>query len=159
MIKSLRVDDRLLHGQVIASWMKALSIDSILIASDSAAHDEIKAMSVRVAKPLNVKLYIKDMQDSIAAVEKAAGLPKNFMVIVENVPDALTLAKNCPSLKGMTVTVGGQKMAEGRRRVLDLVCVSDQDLADLQQIESLGVNVVFQKLAEDSAKQLKNILN
>ena len=56
MIKTLRVDDRLLHGQVIASWMKALSIDSILIASDSTAHDEIKAMSVRVAKPLNTKL-------------------------------------------------------------------------------------------------------
>jgi len=158
MIKSLRVDDRLLHGQVIAGWMKALAVDNILIVSDSAAHDEVKAMSVRVAKPMNVKLYIKDMKDGFAAVEKASGLPKNFMVIVENIPDALALVQNCPALKGSTVTVGGQKMAEGRRRVLDLVCVSDQDLADLRQIEELGVNLKFQKLPEDKAKQLKDVL-
>ena len=99
------------------------------------------------------------MRDSVAAVEKAAALPKNFMVIVENIPDALTLAQNCPSLKGTTLTVGGQKMAEGRRRVLDLVCISDQDLEELQEIEKLGVNVVFQKLADDRAKTLKSVLD
>lgn len=157
MIKAFRIDDRLLHGQVITGWMKPLSIDNILVIGDQAAHDETKAMSIKIAKPMNVKLYIKDLKEGCAALEKASGLPKNFIVIVENVPDALALVENCPSLKGTTVTMGGQKMAEGRRRAADLVCLSDRDIEDLKKIEQLGAKVVIQKLPKDRALQLSDI--
>ena len=42
MILKIRIDDRLLHGQVAYSWKSALSYNAIVIASDSAAKDEVR---------------------------------------------------------------------------------------------------------------------
>ena len=68
MIKCLRVDHRLLHGQVAFSWTSHLSADCILIACDAVMNDEIRKASIKLAKPQGVKLVIKNIEDSIAAI-------------------------------------------------------------------------------------------
>ena len=60
MIKLLRVDHRLLHGQVAFSWTSKLSADCILIASDAVMNDDLRKMSIKLAKPTGVKLVIKN---------------------------------------------------------------------------------------------------
>ena len=56
MIVLLRVDDRLLHGQVAKTWTKKYSVDEILIVSDEVVDDEFSKMTLCLAKPSNVKL-------------------------------------------------------------------------------------------------------
>ena len=51
MIKLLRIDHRLLHGQVVFKWSKVLGIDCILIANDAVAKDELRMTALRMAKP------------------------------------------------------------------------------------------------------------
>ena len=68
MIKLLRVDHRLLHGQVAFSWCHTLGANAILVVSDSVAKDEIRMKTMRLAKPSGVKLVIKSVDDSIAAI-------------------------------------------------------------------------------------------
>lgn len=52
MIKLLRVDHRLLHGQVAFSWTSTLSADCILIASDAVMKDDLRKMSIKLANRL-----------------------------------------------------------------------------------------------------------
>ena len=98
MVKMIRIDDRLLHGQVMVSWIKYLRIQGILIVSDSVASDEMKKMAVTVAKPADIRLFIKNVEEGIAAMEKLNGFSYDSLVIVENVADARRLVENCPCL-------------------------------------------------------------
>ena len=59
MIKCLRVDHRLLHGQVAFSWTSALGADCILIANDDVMKDELRKTTIKMAKPQGVKLVMK----------------------------------------------------------------------------------------------------
>ena len=68
MIKCLRVDHRLLHGQVAFSWTSALGADCILIANDDVMKDELRKTTIKMAKPQGVKLVMKSVEDGIAAV-------------------------------------------------------------------------------------------
>jgi len=55
MILLLRVDHRLLHGQVVFSWIQNLKADCILIANDSVATDELRKSTLKLAKPQEIK--------------------------------------------------------------------------------------------------------
>ena len=66
MIKLLRIDDRLLHGQVAFSWTKVLSIESIIIVNDEVVKDEITKMTLGIAKPRGTTLVVKGVEDGIA---------------------------------------------------------------------------------------------
>ena len=65
MIKSLRVDHRLLHGQVAFSWTSHLGADCILLASDSLLNDELRLTTVKIARPPGIRLVAKNIDDSI----------------------------------------------------------------------------------------------
>jgi len=70
MIKMMRVDHRLLHGQVAFSWTSALSADCILIADDETASNELKKSAMKLAKPNGVKLVIKNVDEAIKSLKK-----------------------------------------------------------------------------------------
>ena len=69
MIKLVRVDHRLLHGQVAFAWTKNLSVDCILIANDEVAADKLRMAALRMAAPAGVKVVIKNIVDSVAAIQ------------------------------------------------------------------------------------------
>ena len=85
MIKNLRVDHRLLHGQVAFSWTSALGADCILIANDLVMKDEIKKMAIKMAKPQGVKLVIKSVEDGIKAINSGVTDKYKLFIIVESV--------------------------------------------------------------------------
>lgn len=64
MIKLLRVDYRLVHGQVAISWSRHIGADCILVANDEVAKDEMRQSMLRLSKPQGMKLVIKSIEDS-----------------------------------------------------------------------------------------------
>lgn len=94
MISLMRIDDRLIHGQVAFGWSTSLGINVILVVNDEAKNDQMKAMALNLAKPNNVTLYIRGVQESGEIVEKFAQSKKNnVLVLVKNTKDALELVK------------------------------------------------------------------
>lgn len=87
MIKLLRIDHRLLHGQVAFSWTKFLESDCILIASDNLMKDELKMSAMRMAKPTGVKLVMKSIEDSIKALNSGVTDKYKLFIIVESVEE------------------------------------------------------------------------
>ncbi len=51
MIAQLRVDDRLIHGQVALVWTKELDTPGIVVANDNAANNEMVQMTLKMATP------------------------------------------------------------------------------------------------------------
>ena len=88
MIKLCRVDHRLLHGQVAFSWSHALGADAILIVSDEVASNEVRMKTMRLAKPVGIKLVIKSVDDSIKAIKSGVTDKYRLLVVTGSVADA-----------------------------------------------------------------------
>jgi fructoselysine and glucoselysine-specific PTS system IIB component len=83
MIKFVRVDHRLIHGQVAFAWTKSLGIDCILVASDSVAKDNLRMSALRMAAPSGVKVVIKSIEDSAANILSGKTDKYNLMIVLE----------------------------------------------------------------------------
>ena len=95
MIKLLRVDHRLLHGQVAFSWKNAVEADCILIACDAVMKDDLRKTSIKLAKPSGVKLVIKNMDDAVNAINSGVTDKYKLLTVVESIKDAERLCKEC----------------------------------------------------------------
>ena len=80
MIKLIRVDYRLIHGQVAVSWTASLGADAILLVSDTLQNDTIRKETLLLAKPSNVKLVAKDTQGAIDILK--SGKTDHYKVFV-----------------------------------------------------------------------------
>ena len=95
MVKLLRIDRRLIHGQIAFAWTAYLDVNCILVANDDAAGDDIRMATLRLAKPQNTKLIIKSIDDSIAAFKSGKTDKYKIMIVVENVDDKDFLTALC----------------------------------------------------------------
>lgn len=158
MLKLIRVDERLLHGQVAIGWTSNSGANTILVANDEAQKDKVKAMALDLAKPSGVKLYIRSVAESGPIVEKFASAKKaQVLVLVRTVQDALKLIKNSNGVI-KELNVGGLKFEDGKKKLNDYVAVSDQDIEDLKTIQKLGVNLDFRMLPRDKKLSLADLL-
>ena len=115
MITLLRVDHRLLHGQVAFSWTQYVGADCILIANDSVPGDELRKTTIKLAKPPSVKLVIKNINDSIEAIKSGVTDKYNLFIVVESVNDAWRIASAIDEIK--SINLGGIKAKEGSKNI------------------------------------------
>src|ERR1700753_1145947 len=88
MLKLIRIDDRLVHGQVAFTWTPALNINCIVVANDRAATDEFLKMTLGLAKPAGVKLVIKTIRETIPFLNDAKNAALSILVLIDSVKDA-----------------------------------------------------------------------
>lgn len=84
MIKLLRVDHRLLHGQVAMTWTQELDTNCILIACDAVVKDDVRKTTLKLARPAGVKLVIKSVDDSIEALRSGVTDKYRLFIVVES---------------------------------------------------------------------------
>ncbi|MDU6412659.1 MAG: PTS sugar transporter subunit IIB, partial [Yersiniaceae bacterium] len=107
MITLLRVDHRLLHGQVAFSWTQFIGADCILIANDSVPDDELRKTTLKLAKPPSVKLVIKNISDAIESLKSGVTDKYRLFIVVESVADACRLVNAVPEIT--SINLGGVK--------------------------------------------------
>lgn len=78
MIKLVRIDYRLLHGQVVFAWTRALDIDHIIVANAKAAADAFITMSLNLAKPAGVTLDIATVEQAAEKQQRQVGSKKSW---------------------------------------------------------------------------------
>lgn len=156
MIKLMRIDHRLLHGQVAFSWTKFLEADCILIASDNLMNDELKMSAIRMAKPTGIKLVMKSLDDSISALNSGVTDKYKLFIIVESVEDAYQLAKKVNHIT--SINIGGMKSCEDRRQVSKAVFVSDNDVTLLKELNDRGIELEVRLVPSDTKQNIINLL-
>lgn len=149
MIKLVRIDHRLLHGQVVFKWSKLLDIDCILIASDSVCKDELRMQALRLAKPSNCKLVIKSIDDSAKAINSGATDKYKLLIILETIGDAYRLA-NLSNIK--EINFGGTRMEAGKKQISKAIFVSDEDIKMIKELHDSGV-YMFSQMVPDEEKE------
>lgn len=148
MILLLRVDHRLLHGQVAFSWIQNLGADCILIANDSVVNDELRKTTMKLAKPQEVKLVIKNIEDSIQALKSGVTDKYKLFIVVESVEDAHKIASEVDNIK--QINLGGVKARENSRNISKAVNLLEEEENLLKELQSLGIEIEIRQVANDN---------
>lgn len=151
MIKLLRVDHRLLHGQVAFSWTQYIGADCILIANDSVPNDELRKTTIKLAKPPAVKLVIKNIDDAIEAIKSGVTDKYKLFIVVESVSDAWRLATAVPEIT--SINLGGIKAKEGSRNISKAINVLPDEISLLEELVQAGKEIEIRQVPGDR-KQL-----
>jgi PTS system mannose-specific IIB component len=96
MIVQIRIDDRLIHGQVALMWSKALDTKGIIVANDAAAEDETISATLKMACPSSQHLLVKGIEESKRVINDPRSKGMRILVLTNCVADALTLVEGCP---------------------------------------------------------------
>ncbi|MFL0252798.1 PTS sugar transporter subunit IIB [Clostridium neuense] len=148
MIKLLRVDHRLLHGQVAFSWTSFLQADCILIASDNVVNDQLRLTTIKLAKPSGVKLVIKNIEDSIKALKEGKTDKYRLFIVVESVGDAAKIAKAVKTIK--SINLGGTRPKENTISVSKVVHLTEEEINIVKELSSDGVEVEVRQVPNDT---------
>ena len=149
MIRQLRIDDRLVHGEVVALWVSNLGVNTIVIADDAYASNPINAMTANLVKPKNVNLYLKKISEALDYINDPSHEKEKIFVVCANAQNALTLVKGCENIT--EVNVGAMRHSSGKKQINLKVFVDDQDMKDLSEIANLG-RVIFQQTKPDQKR-------
>lgn len=156
MVKLLRVDERLLHGQVAVSWFSTVGASSILIANDAVMNDEMAKVAVKLAKPAGAKLAIRDIVGAADLVNDPRAKGVSIFIVVRTIEDALRLVE----LTGdeiKHVNIGGIKKTEDSRMISNSIYLNDADLERLKKLDSLVEELEFRLMAADTKKTLRDL--
>lgn len=158
MIKLLRIDDRLLHGQVAFAWTKTLSIDTIFVINDAVAKDEITKMTLGIAKPRGTTLSCLSVEEGVKKVKEHVADRKVVMIIVNNVKDAYEIVKGVPEIK--SVCFGGiheNKEVESRR-FTGSVTLTMEDIEICKQMDKMGIELEIRAVPEEKKEIINEML-
>ncbi len=148
MIQLVRVDHRLLHGQTAFTWTKAVAADCILISNDSVVNDAIRKTAIQLSCPSGCKLVIKNVQDSIEAINSGKTDKYKLFVIVQNITDAKRLLDGCPSIKHLNI--GGVTKRDNTKRLMHAVYCTDEEIEMIRDLCNRGIEVELRQVSSDS---------
>lgn len=155
MILLTRVDHRLLHGQVAFAWTQDIGADCILIANDDVPNNEIRKTTIKLAKPQGVKLVIKNIADSITALQSGVTDKYKLFIVVESIEDAYKLAAACPEITH--INLGGTKAGEGKVSLSKAIHATAEEQQLMKELEAKGVEVEIRQVPSDKKIQLKDV--
>lgn len=136
-IDLLRIDDRLVHGQVVEGWVKALRIQHVIVASDSVAADETQKALYCLAVPHGVELSCVPLVEAASGWKSDRWKEMRSLMLVSTPLEALKLLELGSPVK--TVNLGGLHFRQGRVQVLKGVSLDEQDVQSLKAMSSQGV--------------------
>jgi len=156
MIKLLRIDDRLVHGQVAFTWVSALGIDCLMVANDQVAQDDFLKMTMGLAKPPTAKLLILTIHNAIIWLNDSRSKNLKVLVLVNCVNDAFRLTKGVAEIE--SVNFGGIRTREGARLISKAIAVTEEDIANIHQMEEKGLELEIRQVPTDKKQLVQHLI-
>lgn len=151
-ISLLRIDSRLIHGQVMTSWAKAVKCEAIFAINDGVATDDIRRELLLQIIPPHLKGYVITVEKAIKVWHNPKYAGKNIIWLVTNPTDIVRLIEG--GVKINAVNVGGMTYREGDKLISQAVAVNKDDVAAFKKLLELGVDMSLQQVAANKKEPL-----
>lgn len=146
-VNFLRIDDRLIHGQVVTAWVKNYQAKRILIVDEGVSKDEFLKGVLKMVAPAGVELQIIGTEYLSEIIEKYESDAKNTIILVKTPQVAKALFD--AGLKLDSLNVGGMGICKGRINLYKNVSASPEEISILKGLEDSGIKVYFQAVPSD----------
>ena len=153
-IQLLRIDDRLIHGQVVVGWAPVLGIQRLAVVNDAVAANTMQKTLMEIACPANLKVSFFKVQEA-AEASRIAGGEKTLLLFSRplDVWDFLEAGGLVEK-----VNLGGLHFCEGKRQMGPILCVSDEDVTTFRELHRRGVEIEIRAVPSDTGIPLEQQL-
>ena len=146
-LRLVRIDDRLIHGQVVAGWLRALGGQRIVIVDDATARDEFLREVLTLAAPEGVPVEVLDVARGAARCLELAATAEPVIVLARSPRTVLGLRQAGVPID--VVDLGGMGAGPGCKRIHKTISMSSDEIRDVRQLEQLGTRVEVQIVVDD----------
>jgi PTS system mannose-specific IIB component/fructoselysine and glucoselysine-specific PTS system IIB component len=137
-----RIDDRLIHGQVVVGWGQPLDCSFIVLVDDEVSNSDWEQDLYRMGVPPQIEVIFASVEQAAAQLAGWEAEARVGILLVGDVETALALATRVPAVKRFNV--GGVHHRTGRKERLRFVYLTDDEAAKLRQLAARGVEVTAQ---------------
>lgn len=148
-----RIDDRLIHGQVVTAWAKVTKGNRIIVVDDNVANDDFMSKIIKMAAPASFKIGIHTIEQA-AKILKDENTNERVIVLVKTPVTVKALMEKGVEIKELDL--GGMGATKGRKQLYRNISISDDEKECFKQLINDGVNVVVQIVPDDSPKDIQN---
>lgn len=161
-ITALRVDDRLIHGQVAMTWTKQLAVQGIVVANDEAANDNTQKMALKMAVPGGIKSLIKPVDEAIRILNNPKASRMRILVLTRTVKDALKIRQSVGEIGflnvGNTGRFDGIDVSE-KLVLTPTIMLTKTEQQALKDLVALDPKTCMQQVPNDEQKLVKDVLD
>lgn len=162
MIKWVRLDERMIHGQIATKWSQLLGVNRIIVADDNAASNEIIKKSLLMAAPANCKTAIVSVDKAIALCNDPRSEALSILLIVSTPENLLKVATNCKNIPQINVgnygRIAPKHKEETRKTYTKNLYLYDDEIEILKKVIATGIPCNVQTIPDDIAQDLSKVI-
>ncbi len=156
-INLYRIDDRLIHGQVVVGWGQPHNIRFLVLVDDLVASSDWEKELYRMAVPPEMEIYFADVSSAIRDHARYASDPRPGILITGDIASMLRLVKGVKAIG--SVNLGGIHHRAGRAEKVRYVFLTTDEEDQLRALEASGVEVTAQDVPSARARPLSEVLD
>ena len=155
-IAAVRIDTRLLHGQVATAWTKQIAPNRIIVVSDGVAHDELRKTMIEQAAPPGVPANVVPISKMVdVAKDPRFGATKAFLLF-ETPQDLLKCIEGGVDIKN--ANIGSMAHSVGKVVVTNAIAMGEDDVKTIEKLKELGVKFEARKVPSDASENIDEML-
>lgn len=155
-IRLVRIDDRLIHGQVATVWTKSTNVNRILVVSDHVAQDVLRKALLVQAAPPGVKVNVITVEKMLEIFPDNRFDEVKAMLLFTNPQDVKRVVAG--GVHFNSVNIGGMSFTSGKRMITNAVAVNEQDIHAFKFLHEQGIQLEIRKVVADNQVNLMDLL-
>ncbi|QGM81073.1 PTS system mannose/fructose/N-acetylgalactosamine-transporter subunit IIB [Otariodibacter oris] len=155
-ILNVRIDGRLIHGQVANLWTSYLDITRIMVIDDVAAASDIDKAGLRLACPAGVKLSVLPVEKAATNIKDGRYDSQRVLIVVRNPQTLLRLVEQGVALTD--INAGNMPKTDQTRPIRKTVHVTDDDVEVFKKLSAKGINLTAQLVPNEEKVDLMKLL-
>jgi mannose/fructose/sorbose-specific phosphotransferase system IIB component len=156
-LKLVRIDDRLIHGQVVVGWVRFFNADHIIVANDATAHDAMQKALYEMVVPRELKVSILTLSETAEKFKQAAFGNDAIILLVSQPQDIVTLVNLGMIIK--SINVGGMRFEPGKQQISKSISVNTEDCAALAELINQGIEIEGRAVPTDEKLDIIKLCN
>lgn len=150
-----RIDDRLIHGQVMTAWLQLSKASEVVISDDKSAKDSFMTMIMKGSMPAKIGLKVLSTEEAANYLNSEEKTGKVFL-LVKTPMELEKLSEK--GVKIPSVCVGGMGAKAGREVLYRNISANEEERQALKALTQNGMDVFIQVLSEDTPMKLQDVL-
>ena len=150
-----RIDDRLIHGQVVVGWGRPLSVEFIALVDGEVAASRWEQELYRMGVPSSMDLMFADVNQAVRQLPAWQADSRHGMLLTADIATMAALRKAVPSID--RINIGGIHHRPGRTERLPYLYLSDDELRTLRAMEAAGAQITAQDVPTARAVALGSL--
>lgn len=156
MIVLVRVDNRLLHGQILEAWVPRLRVQKVVVADDAASRNPLALAAMTLCVPPELPIEVKPV-DALDYAALAADRTRTLLLFRDVADLARAREKGLTAQLAPNVNVGNVHFAPGRHPVTPSVFLADPELAALKALSGDGFAIEARAIPAESPAGMAEI--